>query len=54
MPISARQWRIIRDDELAALRKLAAELLNYTDAALAKALAVGALTEVTSDEQAIS
>lgn len=35
----------IRDDELAALRKLAAELLNYTDADLAKAVAAGVLTE---------
>jgi hypothetical protein len=44
----------IRDDELAALRKLAAELLNYDEAALAKATAAGTLTEVTDDEQAIS
>lgn len=44
----------LRDDELAALRKLAAELLNYTDAELAKAVATGVLTEVTGDEQAIS
>lgn len=36
----------IRDDELAALRKLAGELLNYDDAALAKAVAAGMLTEV--------
>ena len=36
----------IRDNELAALRKLASELLNYDDAALAKAIATGALTEV--------
>jgi hypothetical protein len=43
-----------RDDELAALRKLAAELLNYDEAALAKAIAAGTLTEVTDDEQAIS
>jgi len=44
----------IRDDELAALRRLAAELLNYDEAALAKSVAAGVLTEVTGDEQAIS
>jgi hypothetical protein len=36
----------IRADELVALRKLAGELLNYDDAALAKAIAAGVLTEV--------
>lgn len=36
----------IRADELAALRKLAVELLNYDDAALARAVAAGILTEV--------
>jgi hypothetical protein len=36
----------IRDDELAALKKLAGELLNYDDAALVKAIAAGVLTEV--------
>ena len=36
----------IRDDELAALRKLAGELLNYDDAALAKAITASVLTEV--------
>jgi hypothetical protein len=36
----------IRDDELAALKRLAGELLNYDDAALAKAIAAGVLTEV--------
>ena len=36
----------IRDDELVALKKLAGELLNYDDAALAKAIAAGVLTEV--------
>ena len=36
----------IRDDELVALKKLAGELLNYDEAALAKALAAGVLTEV--------
>ena len=41
----------IRNDELAALRKLAGELLNYDEAALANALAAGVLMEVTCDEQ---
>ena len=41
----------IRNDELAALRKLAGELLNYEEAALANALAAGVLMEVTCDEQ---
>jgi hypothetical protein len=36
----------IRDAELVALKKLAAELLNYDDAALAKSIAAGVLTEV--------
>jgi hypothetical protein len=36
----------IRDDELVALKKLAGELLNYDDAALAKAIAAGVLMEV--------
>jgi hypothetical protein len=36
----------IRDDELAALKKLAGELLNCEDAALTKAIAAGVLTEV--------
>lgn len=36
----------IRDDELAALKKLADELLNYDDAALSEAIAGGVLTEV--------
>jgi hypothetical protein len=40
----------IRDDELAALKKLAGELLNYDEAALAKAIAAGTLMEVR-DEQ---
>jgi hypothetical protein len=43
----------IRDDELAALKKLAGELLNYDDAALARALAAGTLMEVKCDDQAI-
>jgi hypothetical protein len=36
----------IRDDEVAALKRLAAELLNYDHAALAKSIAAGVLTEV--------
>jgi hypothetical protein len=36
----------LRDDELAALKKLAGEFLNYEEAALAKAVAGGTLTEV--------
>jgi hypothetical protein len=40
----------IRDDELVALKKLAGELLNYDDTALAKAMAAGMLMEVR-DEQ---
>ena len=36
----------IRDGELVALKRLAAELLNYDDATLAKAIAAGVLTEV--------
>jgi hypothetical protein len=43
----------IRDDELTALKKLAGELLDYDEAALAKALAASVLMEVTYDEQAI-
>ena len=37
----------IREDELQALRALATELLGYDDEELAKAVAVGALIEVT-------
>lgn len=44
----------IRDDELAAFRMLAARLLAYDDAALAKAVAAGVLTEVMGDDEAIS
>jgi hypothetical protein len=43
----------IRDDELAAFKMLAAEMLNYEDAALARAIAAGVLTEVTGDEQTV-
>jgi hypothetical protein len=40
----------IRDDELAAFKMLAAEMLNYDDSALATAMAAGVLTEVTDDD----
>jgi hypothetical protein len=40
----------IRDDELAAFKMLAAELLNYGGAALAKAVAAGVLMEVLDDD----
>ena len=43
----------IRDDELAAFRMLAAQLLNYGDAALAEAIRNGVLIEVTEDDQAV-
>jgi hypothetical protein len=36
----------IRDDELAALKKLAGELLSFDDGALATAIMAGVLTEV--------
>ena len=41
----------IRDDELAAFKMLAAELLGYDERAIARAVAVGVLIEVRSDEQ---
>jgi hypothetical protein len=40
----------IRDDELAAFKMLADELLTYDDEALAKAVANGTLTEVKGDD----
>jgi hypothetical protein len=43
----------IRKDELAALKKLASELLAYDDEAIKRALASGTLVEVKCDEQAI-
>ncbi len=39
----------IRDDELAAFRMLATQLMGYDDAALARAVSNGTLTEVMSD-----
>jgi hypothetical protein len=44
----------IRPDELLGFKRLAAEMLSYDDAALAKAVAGGALEEVRSDEQDLS
>jgi hypothetical protein len=40
----------VRDDELAAFKLLAAEMLAYDDAALAKAIANGTLTEVVCND----
>ena len=42
----------IRDDELEALRALAAELLSYDEAALREAVEAKALMEVRGDDQA--
>jgi hypothetical protein len=44
----------IPPDELLGFKRLAAEMLSYDDAALAKAVAGGALEEVSSDEQDLS
>lgn len=44
----------IRDDELATFRMLAAEMLAYEEAAIARAVSAGVLIEVRSDEQAVS
>jgi hypothetical protein len=44
----------IGKDELAALKKLASELLAYDDKAIAHAAASGTLVEVIFDEKAIS
>jgi hypothetical protein len=44
----------IRDDELAALKILAAQMLAYDDAALALALSEGILMEIIADGQTIS
>jgi hypothetical protein len=40
----------IRDDELAAFKLLAARLLAFDDATLAKAIAAGVLMEVMGDD----
>jgi hypothetical protein len=44
----------IRPDELSGFKRLAVEMFAYDDAALAAALASGALEEVGSDEQDLS
>jgi hypothetical protein len=44
----------IRADELLGFKRLAVEMLSYDDAAIARALANGALIEVGSDEQDLS
>jgi hypothetical protein len=44
----------IDDKELAAFKLLAAQLVAYDEAALAKAIAAGVLTEVKRDDQTIS
>ena len=40
----------IRDDELAAFRLLAAEMLGYRDEAIARAVSAGVLIEVKDDD----
>jgi hypothetical protein len=40
----------IRDEELAAFKMLAAQLLSYGDAAIAAALTAGALMEITGND----
>jgi hypothetical protein len=44
----------IRDDELAAFKLLAAEMLSYDDEALARAIGNGTLTEVVCDDETVS
>jgi hypothetical protein len=44
----------IRNDELAAFRMLAAAMLSYDDAAMARAVGNGTLTEVMCDGKAVS
>jgi hypothetical protein len=43
----------IRSDELAAFKMLATEMLNYDEAALSRVLALGIVTEVLGDDEAI-
>lgn len=43
----------VRDDELAALRRLASELLSYDDKALGRAVTSGTLVEIECDGQTI-
>lgn len=45
-----KQQANIKDDELAALKKYAKELLSYSDKTLTKACKAGALYEVENDE----
>jgi hypothetical protein len=44
----------IRDDELAAVKLLAAEMLLYDDEALARAIGNGTLTEVVCNDEGVS
>ncbi len=44
----------IRDDELAAFKMLAVEMMNYDDDALARAIANGTLMEVMCNDEAVS
>ena len=44
----------ISKDELAALKRLASELLAYDDKTIARVVASGTVVEVTCDEKAIS
>lgn len=44
----------IEKDELAALKKLAVELLAYDDKMLARVVAAGVLVEVKCDEKTVS
>jgi hypothetical protein len=43
----------IRDDELAAFKMLAAEMLGYDEAALARAIETGTLSEVVEDDKTV-
>ena len=43
----------VKKDELAALKKLAAELLAYDDKTIVRVVTSGALVEVTCDEKTI-
>jgi len=43
----------IGDDELAAFKMLAAEMLGYDEATLARAIEAGTLSEVMEDDEAV-
>ena len=43
----------IRDDELAAFKMLAAEMLGYDESAIARAIETGTLSEVKEDDEAV-